>query len=320
MGIVMLSYSTVAFRNMKAERWRDLLAQEVKWPVELSNFDNDHFEARLDVLRTGPFCFRSHWIHPVIANRRETHISSISEPAFLLSLQTRGRLVMSQYGLVSTLGPGDIVLTDCSAPGSLRYEQPTHSLVLRIPRDVLADRIPSPERLCNMPLSRMLGFSTVIREMLLAMWQEGAGGMDEELAIRSSRLLLDLVATSYAASSRLDVPASAISTARLVQIKRHIEINLRDPELTPTAVAEAFRMSPRYLRKLFATNAETVSRHIQNRRLEECANQLANSLWRGHTITEIAFAWGFNSSAHFTKLFRARYGMSPTQYRQLNLR
>jgi AraC-like DNA-binding protein len=302
---------------MKAERWRDLLAEEVKWPVALSNFDNDNFEARMDVLRNGPFCFRSHWIHPVIANRSEAHLSSVREPAFFLSLQTRGRLVMSQYGLVTTLGAGDMVLTDCAAPGCLRYEQPTHSLVLRIPRDILAERIPSPERLCNMPMARM-GFATVIKEMMLSIWHEGINGMDEDLGVRSSNLLIDLIATSYAASTNLDIPESAISTARMVQIKRHIEINLRDPDLTPSSIAQEFRMSQRYLRKLFSANAESVSRHIQNRRLEECASQLAHSLWRGHTITEIAFAWGFNSSAHFTKLFRSRYGMSPKQYRQLN--
>jgi len=313
----MLSYSTGAFSTMKAERWRELLAEEVKWPVEFSNFDKDNFEARMDVVKNGPFCFRSHWIHPVTAKRSEAHLASVREPAFLLSLQTRGRLIMSQYGLVSTLGPGDIVLTDCSAPGCLRYDEPTRSLVLRIPRDVLADYIPSPERLCNMPLSRTLGFSTVIKEMILAMWREGAGGMDENLGARSSKLLIDLIATSFAASSKLDIPDSAVSTTRLVQIKRHIEIHLRDPDLTPTSVAAAFKMSPRYLRKLFAANAESVSRHIQNRRLEECAGQLSNSLWHGHTITEIAFAWGFNSSAHFTKAFRARYGVSPKEYRQI---
>jgi AraC-like DNA-binding protein len=273
----------------------------------------------MDVLKNGPFCFRSHWIHPVVANRSEAHLSSVREPAFLLSLQTQGRLVMSQYGLVTTLGAGDIVLTDCLAPGCLSYEQPTHSLVLRIPRDVLTERIPSPERLCNMPMTRM-GFATVIKEMMLAMWHEGLSGMGEDLSVRSATLLMDLIATSYAASTKLDIPDSAICTARMVRIKRHIEINLRDPDLTPTSIADAFRVSPRYLRKLFSANAESVWRHIQNRRLEECASQLSNALWRGHTITEIAFAWGFNSSAHFTKLFRSRYGMSPRQYRQLTQR
>src|ERR1700761_4411773 len=33
------------------------------------------------------------------------------------------------------------------------------------------------------------------------------------------------------------------------------------------------------------------------------------------SITEIAYRWGFNDSAHFSRLFKASFGMSPTQYR-----
>ena len=32
-------------------------------------------------------------------------------------------------------------------------------------------------------------------------------------------------------------------------------------------------------------------------------------------ITEVAYRWGFNDSAHFSRLFKASFGMSPTQYR-----
>ena len=36
-------------------------------------------------------------------------------------------------------------------------------------------------------------------------------------------------------------------------------------------------------------------------------------------ITEIAFRWGFNDSAHFSKAFRAEFGQSPRAYRALHL-
>ncbi|WP_017522391.1 helix-turn-helix domain-containing protein [Pusillimonas noertemannii] len=35
-------------------------------------------------------------------------------------------------------------------------------------------------------------------------------------------------------------------------------------------------------------------------------------------VSEIAYAWGFNSIAHFSRVFRARYGMSPFEYRELH--
>jgi len=35
----------------------------------------------------------------------------------------------------------------------------------------------------------------------------------------------------------------------------------------------------------------------------------------GKTITEIAFFWGFSDSAHFSRSFRRRFGISPRIFR-----
>jgi AraC-like DNA-binding protein len=37
---------------------------------------------------------------------------------------------------------------------------------------------------------------------------------------------------------------------------------------------------------------------------------------RGRTVTAIAFDHGFNSPTHFGRVFRARYGMTPREYRR----
>ncbi|WP_230461412.1 helix-turn-helix domain-containing protein [Sphingobium sp. CAP-1] len=50
------------------------------------------------------------------------------------------------------------------------------------------------------------------------------------------------------------------------------------------------------------------------RRLERASAMLAAG--DGRTITDIAFAVGFNDSAFFTRCFRRRYGASPSQWRQ----
>jgi AraC-like DNA-binding protein len=52
-------------------------------------------------------------------------------------------------------------------------------------------------------------------------------------------------------------------------------------------------------------------------RLEECAKQIRNPAWTGHTLTEIAFGWGFNSAAHFTRTFHEQFGMAPREYRRV---
>ncbi len=46
---------------------------------------------------------------------------------------------------------------------------------------------------------------------------------------------------------------------------------------------------------------------------------LGDPRWRGHSITEIAFGWGFNSAPHFTRSFREHFHISPRDYRQQQL-
>ncbi len=84
--------------------------------------------------------------------------------------------------------------------------------------------------------------------------------------------------------------------------------------------AQGLKLSSRYLRMIFATSGETVSAYILRRRLEESGRQMADPQWRGRSIAEIAFGWGFNSAPHFTRSFRDRYGLSPRQYRSGNSR
>ena len=59
-----------------------------------------------------------------------------------------------------------------------------------------------------------------------------------------------------------------------------------------------------------------MSAYILRRRPEECARQMCNPAWHAHTLTEIAFSWGFNSAAHFTRTFHEKYGMAPREYRR----
>jgi AraC-like DNA-binding protein len=59
-----------------------------------------------------------------------------------------------------------------------------------------------------------------------------------------------------------------------------------------------------------------MSAYILRRRVEECARQMSDPNWSGHTLTEIAFSWGFNSAAHFTRSFREQFGSAPRDYRR----
>jgi AraC-like DNA-binding protein len=100
------------------------------------------------------------------------------------------------------------------------------------------------------------------------------------------------------------------------RISSYIEGRLEDANLSPKRIAEDSGISVRYLYTLFSERGLTVSGWVQRRRLLRCRAELDGAGSQA-SITEIAYRWGLNDSAHFSRLFKASFGMSPTQYRSL---
>jgi AraC-like DNA-binding protein len=105
------------------------------------------------------------------------------------------------------------------------------------------------------------------------------------------------------------------------RIKTLIESRLDDPELSVDAIAQACGISVRSVHRAFkAEPGGSVSNYVWIRRLSRCAAELRNPGQAPRPITEVCFAWGFNSTSHFSRLFKERFGVTPREYRQTSER
>ena len=102
----------------------------------------------------------------------------------------------------------------------------------------------------------------------------------------------------------------------LARVHGFIDQNLGDPRLSPKTVAAAHHVSLRHLQQLFADAGTAPATWIRRRRLERCRYALTDPRERHRPIHVIAARWGFADHAHFSRLFRATYGASPSQYRR----
>ena len=83
------------------------------------------------------------------------------------------------------------------------------------------------------------------------------------------------------------------------------------------AMSEAIeKLLIRNLHQVFGAEDITIERHIWRLRIEHCCTALAERDQSEKSISAIAFEWGFNSSAHFSRVFKAQVGMAPTSYRR----
>jgi AraC-like DNA-binding protein len=137
------------------------------------------------------------------------------------------------------------------------------------------------------------------------------------MALRSSELALDLIAMALGMEELSDDgdPALTRQGALVQRVRYFIADNLPEPSLDPTAIAAAHGVSVRYLNMVLEQQGTSLGRLIQQMRIEACARDLANPDLRERSITTIAYAAGFNDSAHFSRVFRSHFGISPRDFR-----
>ncbi|WP_242624354.1 helix-turn-helix transcriptional regulator [Micromonospora kangleipakensis] len=81
-------------------------------------------------------------------------------------------------------------------------------------------------------------------------------------------------------------------------------------------MAEAHHLSLRSLHRLFEGSGTTVAALIRTGRLDCCYRDLADPRLRHLTVRQVAARCGFRDPAHFSRAFRAAYGLSPREHRE----
>jgi AraC family transcriptional regulator, positive regulator of tynA and feaB len=315
----MLHLSTRDFAGAsKVTRWNDIVA-EVFTPLETRPFSPEEFEGAVDSVQLGDIYLANVTASPAVVTRTARHASSSRQRHYFFHLQLKGDMRVAQDGREAVLKEGDMVLTDSALPYTLEYETDASTLVMIASPNDVKRRLPAPEIALGQRLSGTEGLSATLSGMLTSVWHQVKNGLDKEIGERVGANLLDMFATSCMDAFGSRIADSAVASARRSHIRCYIESNLKDPELTVASIAAAFRISPRYLHMLFAEEDETISGFIRRRRLEECKKRLADQMWRHRSITELAYAWGFNNTTHFARVFRERYGVSPREYRNASI-
>jgi len=215
------------------------------------------------------------------------------------------------------LDVGDIMYGPSGMNAALRLTTPFRLLFINAPRVAVDHRLIAPLslRVGRLPGGHGLGhiFSGLLRATADALGEMTADQLRPiELAL-TEFLVANLAAEGSPASQG---GASAARAAHLHRICQTIETMLSDPELTLEKVADADGISPRSLQKLFAGAGQNFSTYLRLRRLERCRLDLTSPMFASLSISEICFRWGFNGSAHFSRAFKDRYGVSPRDYRK----
>jgi AraC-like DNA-binding protein len=234
---------------------------------------------------------------------------------YKLVMQLSGRAQIRHLDRVFDLQPGDWSLYDPRVPYSITNFERAELLVAQVPRQQFKGFKVPDLHTSAAPAGAPLGLSAVFGSFLrslseqLPMLPNGVGPAVSETAF-------GLLASTLAAYRDGAADPAALPAVLKVRVKQHVQTHLGEADLTIDRIALDMRCSKRYLHRIFEDEPCSLDRYIWQARLDRCHAALQSASAARRSISEIAFAWGFNSSAHFCRLFKSRYGVSPSEFRQ----
>ncbi|MDR3220255.1 MAG: response regulator [Dysgonamonadaceae bacterium] len=117
--------------------------------------------------------------------------------------------------------------------------------------------------------------------------------------------------------NKADMLKVITSDERLFQkFNEKLKEQISNPDLSVESISNDLGLSRVHLnRRLKSIINESPSTYIRSYRLKQAAHLLSG---KKMSIAEVAYAVGFSSHAYFSNLFKEQYGMSPTEYMELN--
>jgi AraC-like DNA-binding protein len=230
-----------------------------------------------------------------------------------VAVQLKGTSYFEQNNRSCLLSPGSWSIYDTTQPYTVSTMGSVELLTLLIPRARIATHRLNLNDLIVRRFSGETGLGKLAFQFMTSAFAEIANvNPEHEWEIVGAISQLIRLAMLEAAGEPSDL---SVRERWRERIKAHIDQHLRDPGLSLDRIAAAMNCSKRYVHKIFESEGTTTSEYIWRMRLCRCREELRDPAYARKSITEIAYSWGFNSSAHFSRTFKDAFHLSPRNYR-----
>ena len=221
-----------------------------------------------------------------------------------------GHSVMEQDGRTAALNPGDIVLYDSSRPFRIETSGDFQYTIGLLPKRL----VPLPDAVLVTRTARVTSSSDGVGAALGALLSSLATGRASDSDPTQQAALQHALVSMYVAFMSDGELNGSPPSVHLGMAKTFIVRHLGDVRLSPGDVANACCVSLSYLHRLFAKEGLTVASYVREQRLQGAHRDLTTSLL-DERINVICARWGIPDPAHFSRLFKGRFGMTPIEAR-----
>jgi AraC-like DNA-binding protein len=262
-------------------------------------------DVSLSRIESGPICYQ----------RSPAHLRGDKDEHMLITFAGRSEIRFEQDRMSLACRKNQFFIEMAHLPYVFAQLEQNEVWVLRVPTSLLKWHVGSIEKFAPYVFDAGCGIGALLFDMM----RMAPCRLQEADRVNHSRVgqsLVELLALALEGDDRvLQSTQSPIGTAHLARIERFIRQNLNNADLSPEFIANSCGISTRYLHWLFRASGSSVSRWIREQRLIACDRDLRRSD-RRKSIAAVAYHWGFNDHAQFSRQFKAYYGRTPTDSRE----
>jgi AraC family transcriptional regulator, positive regulator of tynA and feaB len=297
------------------DAWSDILAAtHLAFDVRFTHRTPDTFRGSVTRRRFGDLALLDCECSPFAAHRSRSPLDCAPAPIFGFQFLRKGVERVREGFRREELAAGDIILWDGGQPVDVEVIEPFVKRTLIFPYERVLAACPRLAEVKAIPPLKHSGAARLLVRYLDALALE-LHRLDPAAAVAAADAALELLR----AAVEPGVPTSRATrrVALRAQVRRYVRANLQDAALGPLAIASAHAISVRALHALFEETQESVGSLVRRERLARCMADL--ELPSAGSVTEIAFRWGFSDAAHFSRVFKREFGLTPSDVRRAAL-
>ncbi|HEY1997143.1 helix-turn-helix domain-containing protein [Paraburkholderia sp.] len=308
------SFSTRALAaQQQVLAWRTRVGHVVDVPPSSTQLA-EGFGANIDLFAVGTAVFTDVRTDAMVLERSVARVSTDARRDYVFHLFVEGETGHITGMHRKRSAPGSIrglVALDLNQP--FRVERPAcRVLSLFVPRTTVDAILPDGESIHG----RIMPFDSPLARLaldhLLATRENLATRAPHDAAAALDTGAQLLLAAFHQQASLTGSARAAVQAAVMAKVRRFVDANLHQAELTPASVVDALQLKRATIYRWFQHEGG-LGTYIRNRRLLEAADELAHFPQR--QITEIAYGLGFKSGSDFTRAFRRAFDISPLDMR-----
>ncbi|MGB7193978.1 MAG: helix-turn-helix domain-containing protein [Collimonas pratensis] len=293
--------------------WRDRVGHIIDVLPSLHQVENP-FHASIDRYSVGKLAFTDCRSDALLLERSVARISTDSIRDYVFQVFLEGG-VESDAGTYaqrrSSPSVARMIALDMNQPVRMQRHA-CRVLTLSAPRSLVEMNFPDAEAIHGRVIHDITPLTRLLIEHIASLNQDlaviSAGEADS--ALHAS---IHLLVAAFGKQAGLTGNARAAARAAISgQVRRYIQANLHQAELSPESLLNTLQLPRGTLYRLFAHEGG-LGTYIRNRRLRAAADELVR--YPDLAVVDIAYGLGFKSASDFTRAFRRAYDMAPQDLR-----